>query len=165
MASGNTLISWRATANHPPASAYATPDTRNSHPVLDFDASTDENAIFAGVLPRHYAGGGVTVTIAWMASTATSGNVIRNAAFERLTNNDQDLDADGFATAIAASAAAANGTSGKLTYTTIAFTDGAQMDSLAVAEAFRLQVTRDADNGSDTMTGDAEVLSVEIRET
>lgn len=39
------------------------------------------------------------------------------------------------------------------------------MDSLAAGEAFRLKVTRDADNASDTMAGDAELIGVEIKET
>lgn len=164
MASGNSLVAFRATANHPPASAYATPDTRNSHPVLDFDAATDESAIFGGVLPRHYSGGGVTVRLGWLASSATTGDVVWNGAFERHDDDVTDLDADSFAAAQAATATTASG-SGEVQYTDIAFTDGAQMDSLAAGESFRLKITRDADNVSDTMTGDAELLSVEIRET
>lgn len=165
MASGNTLVTFAATDNHPPASAYATPDVRNSHPVLDFDAGVDESAIVSAVLPRHYAGGGLTVTLIWMASSATTGNVIWNAAIERLEDEGTDLDADSFAAAQAAAAAAAPATNGALQYTTITFTSGAQMDSLAVGEAFRLKITRDADHASDTMAGDAELLAVEIKET
>jgi hypothetical protein len=39
------------------------------------------------------------------------------------------------------------------------------MDSLAAGESFRLRIYRDADNGSDTMTNDAELLRIEVRET
>lgn len=164
MASGDTLCVFTALSNMPPAASFATLDTRNAHPVLDFDAAADENAIFGAILPRAYGGGGLTVTIVWSATSATSGNVIWNAAIERL-DTATDTDADSFATAQAASAAATSGTSGNLTYTTITFTSGAQMDSLAAGEAFRLKVTRDADNGSDTMTGDAELHRVEVKET
>lgn len=164
MASGNSLFAWTATANQPPASAYATPDTRNSHPVLDFDADTDESAIFGGVLPRHYGGGGITVMIAWMASSATTGDVVWNTAVERHDDDTTDLDADSFATANAATATTASG-SGEVQYTEIAHTSGAQMDSLAAGESFRLKITRDANHASDTMAGDAELLRVEIRET
>ncbi len=131
--------------------------------MLDFDAGTDESAVFGGVLSRHYAGGGVTATLVWMASTATSGNCVWNAQIER-GDTGTDMDSDSFATAQAATGAA-SGTSGAPTYTAITFTSGANMDSLAVGEAFRLKVTRDADNGSDTMTGDAELLRVELKET
>ena len=72
MAAGNSLIIFNALANEPPSSNYATLDTRNGQPCLDFDASTDESAIFSGLLPRHYAGGGLTVRLYWAATSATS---------------------------------------------------------------------------------------------
>lgn len=164
MASGNTLATFGPQDNIPPASFFATLDTRNGHLVLDFDASEDENAIFEGVLPRTYAGGGLTVYIHWAATSATSGNCVWNAAFERIGEGQQDIDSDGFATAQTVTAAAP-GTSGNVDIASIAFTDGAQIDSIAVGEVFRLKITRDADNGSDTMTGDAELLAIEIKET
>ena len=164
MASGNTLRTISPLANEPPSSAFATLDTRNGHPVLDFDASSDESAIFTCVLPRSYAGGGLTVYLHWAATSATSGDVVWNAAFERIGEGSQDIDSDGFASAQAATATA-SGTSGNIDIQAITFTDGAQMDSVAVGESFRLKITRDADNGSDTMTGDAELVAVEIKET
>lgn len=164
MASGNTLLVFTAAHNVAPAASFATLDSRNAHLVLDFDAGTDENAVFHGILPRHYAGGGLTVSLLWAGTSATSGNTIWNVAIERLADEAQDIDSDGFASAQAATAAAP-ATSGMLQYTDVTFTSGAQMDSLAAGEAFRLKVTRDADNGSDTMTGDAELWAVEVRET
>lgn len=163
MASGNTLNIFTPAANEPPSSSYATLDTRNGHPVLDFDAASDESAVFTSVLPRHYAGGGLTITLIWSATSATTGDVVWNTAIERM-DTGTDTDADSFATANAATATT-SGTSGAPIYTTIAHTSGAQMDSLAAGEAFRLKVTRDADNASDTMTGDAELIAVEIKET
>ena len=58
-------------------------------------------------------------------------------------------------------------TSEVLEIASIAFTDGAQMDSMAVGEKFRLKISRDADSTNDTddMAGDAELHMVEIRET
>lgn len=166
MASGNTLIAFGALDNEPPTSNYATLDTRNAQPCLDFDPSTDESAVFSGVLPRHYAGGGLTVRIYWAATSATSGTCRWNAAIERQDASGQDLDSDSFATAQAAGGSAP-GTSGALLYTEITFTSGAQMDSLAAGERFRLKITRDADGtgGTDDMTGDAEVFAVEVKET
>lgn len=164
MASGNTLVAFFPADNEPPSSAFATLDTRNGHPVLDFDAASDESAIFTGVLPRNYGGGGLTVYLHWAATSATSGAVVWNAAFERIGEGSQDIDSDGFASAQAGTATAP-GTSGNVDIQAITFTDGAQIDSLAVGESFRLKITRDADNGSDTMTGDAELVAVEIKET
>lgn len=161
MASGDTLLVFTPLHNEPPASAYATLDMRNAHPVLDFDDSTDESAVFTAVLPQRYGGGGVTVYLHWAATSATSGDVVWAVAFER---DNTDLDADSFAAAQSATDTT-DATSGVITTTSVAFTDGAQMDSLAVGEVFRLMVTRDADNVADTMSGDAELVAVEIRET
>jgi hypothetical protein len=58
--------------NEPPASNYATLDTRNGHPVLDFDATTGEAAIFTFILPRSYNGGGLTVELGRSPTTATA---------------------------------------------------------------------------------------------
>ena len=63
MASGDTLLVLTPLHNEPPSANAATIDLRNQHAVLDFDAATDESAVFGGVLPRNYAGGGVTITL------------------------------------------------------------------------------------------------------
>ncbi len=164
MASGNTLLTFHPFQNEPPSSNYATLDFRNAHPVLDFDASTDEAAVFTGVLPRHYAGGGITIQLHWSATSATSGTTRWQTAIEAISS--QDTDSDGFASANSAGTSA-NGTSGVEATTDIAHTSGGQMDSLVAGGAFRLKVNRDADgtSGTDDMTGDAELLMVEIRET
>ena len=161
--SGMTLVQFTPQANEPPTSNYATPDTRNNHPVLDFDAAAVESAIFSGILPNHYQGGGLTVKLHWAATSATSGNVVWNVYIERV-GTAQDMDSDSFASAQTATTAT-SGTSGILVVTSIAFTSGAQMDSLAAGEVFRIKVEREGSNGSDTMTGDAELRLVEIRET
>lgn len=164
MASGDTLVVFTAHANEPPVANFATIDVRNAHLVLDFDAATAESAVFGSVLPRNYNGSGITATIVWMATSATTGNVKWNAQIERHQSGADDLDADSFATAQTTTSVSPV-TSGVVTYATIAFTSGAQMDSVAVGESFRIKITRDAADGTDTMTGDAELLRVELRET
>lgn len=162
MASGNTLCCFFPADNEPPAANYATPDTRNGHPTLDFDATTGESALFTGILPRHYAGGGITVYVHWAATSATSGTIGWLIAIERI-GTALDIDADSFAADQTVTAATTSGTSGIVTITNVAITDGANMDSLAVGEAFRLKITRDVAN--DTATGDAELIGIEIKET
>jgi len=165
MASGDTLVVFTAQNNVPPSSNYATLDTRNLHLVLDFDAGTDESAVFKNVMPRHYAGTtGVTVYIHWSASGVTTGNCIWDVAWERIGDGQQDTDSDGFA-AVNSVTDAAPGTDGHVTIANVTFTDGADMDSVGVGESFRLKITRDADNASDTMAADAELHAVEIKET
>lgn len=166
MASGDTLAIFMPYANEPPASAYATLDLRNAHPVLDFDGSTDEEAVFTGVLPRNYAGGGLTITTWWAATSATSGSFRVQAAIERMDENSLDIDADSFP-AFQSGGGTAPGTSGRLDAVAVAFTNGAQMDSLAVGEPFRLKIRRDADgtSGTDDIATDMELVAVEVRET
>jgi len=164
MASGDTLCIWTALSNEPPASAYATLDLRNAHPCLDFDGSTDEEAVFRGIMPRNYAGGGVTVYLHIRFTSATSGNAYFQAAFELC--DGLDIDADSFA-AFQGADADPNGTSGISTICTITFTDGAQMDSVGVGDEFRLKIRRDADGsvGTDDVATDAELYAIEIKET
>ena len=45
MSSGDTLLIFNPLHNEPPASNPATLDTRNQHPILDFDAATNESAV------------------------------------------------------------------------------------------------------------------------
>lgn len=163
MASGDTLCRYTPLHNEPPASNPATLDTRNAHPVLDFDATTNESAVFSDIMPRNYAGGGVTVYIHYAMSSATANTVDWDAAFERIGDQQQDIDADGFAAVQSVDNTTVPGTSGLVDIVSIAFTDGAQMDSVAVGEGFRLKITRDA--VSDDAAGDAELLFIELKES
>jgi hypothetical protein len=167
MASGDTLLIFTPLHNEPPSSNYATLDTRNQHPVLDFDASTDEEAVFSAVLPRNYGGSGITAYIHYAMSTATANEVVWQAAFELIGDADQDIDSDGFAAFNGSGAITVPGTSGNVDITTITFTNGADMDSVTVGDGFRFKVRRDADDTSatDDATGDAELLFVELKET
>lgn len=164
MASGNSLLTFTVQANQPPASTYATLDTRNAQLVLEFDAAADEAAIFAGVMPRAYAGGGLTCNICWCADSATTGDVIWGISLERNQDETDTVASDSFATERTVTSAAP-GTAGLVQYASIAFTNGAQMDSIAVGERFRMKLRRVGSNGSDTMSGDAQALTVEVIET
>lgn len=164
MASGDTLLIFTPLHSEPTSSNAATLDTRNQHPVLDFDAATDESALFRAVMPQSYAGTtGVTVYLHYAMSSATSGTVDWDVAWERIGDQQQDIDADGFAAANSVDDTTVPATSGNVDVVSVAFTDGADMDSVAAGEGFRLKVTRDATN--DDATGDAELLFVELRET
>jgi hypothetical protein len=162
-----TLLSKRLKFSYdePTSSNYATLETRNLHPVLDFDDTTSESAVFGGTLPRNYAGGGVTVTLHMAATSATTNAVVFSSAFERIGNAQQDIDSDGFATANNSSSTTTNGTSGNVIPIAITHTDGAQMDSMAVGEGYRLKIALLPADAGDTMAGDAEIRFVEVKET
>jgi hypothetical protein len=159
MASGDTLCTFVAPGESP-ATNGSVFTTRNEHPVESFDDTTNQSIIFSGILPQHYGGGGVTVYLHWTA-VAVTGDVDWDVAWENLVA--QDIDSDGFAAVNSADNNAPSGTSGIPVIDTVAFTDGADMDSVDKGNAFRLKITRDA--SSDTMTGDAELIRVEVRET
>ncbi len=166
MASGDTLCVFFPQNGEPPATNYATLDTRNGVLVLDFDSATDESIEFAGFMPRHYAGSGITVTVGWMATTATTGTISLDVGFKSVTDDADDLDTKAFAAVNNANPTTASAT-GEVDYATITFTNGADMDSVAAGEYFRMIVTRDADGttSTDNMTGDMELVFVEIKET
>jgi hypothetical protein len=114
-------------------------------------------------MPQSYAGGGVTVFLHYAMSSAESGDVDWDVAFERIGDQQQDIDSDSFAAVNSVDNTTVPATSGLVDVVSVAFTDGADMDSVAAGEAFRLKVTRDA--ASDTATGDGELVGVEVRET
>ena len=167
MATTDTLLIFTPLNNEPPTSIFATLDTRNVHPVLDFDAATDEEAVFKGIMPTQYDGGGITLRIHYSMSTATANEVVWQAAFERVSDSQQDIDSDGFAAFQSSGAITVPATSGFVDITTVAFTSGSQMDGVLAGEGFRLKIRRDADDtsGTDDATGDAELWAVEVRET
>ncbi len=163
MASGDTLLVFHPYNNEPPSSNYATLDTRNQHLVLDFDKTTNEDAVFSSVMPQNYDGGGLTVFIHYSMTTVITGDIDWDVAFERIGDQQQDVDSDDFTGVQSVDNVTVPGTTGYVDIVNIVFTDGAQMDSIAVGEKFRMKITRDA--VSDTADNDAELHAIEIRET
>jgi hypothetical protein len=153
-----TIASFTPRENYPPATNFATLDTRNSVLVLEFDAATEESATFVGVINEAATlPSGLTVRLWWMADTATSGDVRWGVQFER---TGTDIDADSYDTNAQATSEA-SGTSGIESVASITITT---VDSLAAGDRFRLRVYRvAADATNDTMTGDAQLVAVEVR--
>ena len=155
----------------PPASSAATRDVRagGSTPaeaaeVIDFDASAIEYMDFLCRLAENYAGGGLTFVLPWSATSATTGVTRWGIAIRRIQDDAEDIDAAhtyDFNEADDTTASA----SGELSYPTITFTDGADMDSWAAGELAIVRVERNATHANDTMTGDAELWDVVGKET
>jgi len=172
MSSGDSLCVWNALANEPPDADFATFDTilttssdepDDIVPVLDFDpGATQEFASFSAHMPEHYGGGGLTLILIW-TSEATSGDVKWDAAFKALADA---AGMDATYAAIQTTTTTTDGTVRAINTTVITFTDGAQIDSIAVGEYFRLLVTRDSVDAADTMnSNDAELISAYLKET
>lgn len=161
----DTLCVLLPHAYFPTATAYATRDTRNNTPVLDFDDSVDESALWLDVMPVRYAGGGLTVDIMFAMTSATNGDVVWCAQFERIGIGNQSIGSDGFASEKSAVVSVYSIEASYVKQATLTFTDGAEMDSIVSGEPFRIRVYRDADNAYDTATGDAELVAVHVKET
>ncbi len=162
MASGNQLAELLPLSNQFPAANGAEFDTRNDHPLLDFDADADQDALFTRVLAQLYSGLGFTLDVVFAMSSATTGNVVLMAAIERF-DPTHNLDTDSFAV-VQSATVAVPGTNGQEAKASIVFTN-AQIDGLLKGETYRLKLSRDANNVSDTAAGDLEFVSAELRET
>ena len=167
MASGEVVV--QVIKVLPPGANYATLDVREggSTPaeevvVYDFDDTTIEYLDFLCYLAG-YDGGGLTFTLPWSATSATSGTIQLEAAIRALPDDAEDIDAAhtylfNFVVDTAPSA------SGEIVYPVIIFTDGADMDSWADGELAIVRVRRNT-GGTDTMTGDAELWTPVGKET
>ncbi|WP_254509874.1 hypothetical protein [Anatilimnocola floriformis] len=154
----------------PPATLFATEDIRpgGSSPaesviVWDFDAASIEYMDFLCVL-EHYGGGGLTFSLPWSATSATSGAVRWGVAIRRMTDDAEDVDASKTYDFNEVDDTAASA-SGELSYATITFTNGTDMDNLADGELAIVRVRRNGSHANDTMSGDAELWLPNARET
>lgn len=151
-----TLLASRVSldATSPPGAAVA-----NSLVYLTFDASTDEIVYLEFALPENYASAPVLKGIFSMAS-ATSGNVVWAAQVWAMTPGDSaDIDTESYDTANT-DTEAVPGTAGYPDEFAITLTNA---DSMAAGDIVRIKLFRDADNGSDTATGDAELRIGTVR--
>ena len=105
------------------------------------------------------ARGGITVAVIW-AIAATTGTVGWTVEIER---SNTVINADSFAAAQTITAATVNASTLVPSTASVAITNGANMDSLAVGELYRVRLKRDV--AADTAAGDALFLGLEIRET
>ena len=92
-------------------------------------------------------------------------NIIKTASKSKIPIKD-DLDSKAFAAENDSSADATASAAGEVAYTTITFTDGADMDNVAAGEYFWIEVHRSSAAAGDTLNAnDAELHFIEIRET
>lgn len=155
----NQLARFNANDATFPASSPAAATSRNEHPLLGFDDTTPENVVLHDSISLDYSAGSITVDVTWVASTATTGDVVWGVEFEA---GSPDIDADSFA-AQQTGTDTTNATSGIDTVTSISLSQ-AQADSIAAGIPYRLRVQRVATSGSDTMSGDAQIRRVLVRQ-
>ena len=166
MASGDTIFVWDAQAARPPGADYATLDVRNGHVVLDFDDANSESADFFGIAPSNCSdANGQTAVLTWATTSATSGNVVWKVEVERHEPDSAfDLDSNSFPVSVSVTTGVPS-QSGVVRQSTLAISVSEIDDLPHAGESFRLRITRDSENASDTVSGDVELLAVELRES
>lgn len=124
------------------------------------DATQDDQMSFRWKA-SNYGSGNVSVIIDWYSrSGSTTGAVVWGAALSVLTPGDaQSMETDGLATENTQTTTV-NGTARGLTRSTITVSN---LDSLAADDSVEMRIRRLQSNGSDTMTGDAIIVGIEIQ--
>jgi len=148
----------------PPSSAHADRGVIQNRSYMAFDASTPE-AMYsvAFQMPAAYTGSGTLKADILYAATQTTKKVDFEVSVEAITPADAvDTDsASSFDTANAGNETVP-ATAGYMSKLTISLTN---KDSVAAGDMMRIKLERDADDATDdTMTGDARVYAVVIRE-
>lgn len=125
-------------------------------PVLAFDCSLNEKAMFAGVMPAHYGDGGIKAVIQFAgASTSTLVNFIGG------WDHDVSVSSDSFGTLVTIGVSAPN-LIGSYVYATIQFADGAETDNLAADNPYRFYLHRAS--LATNLQNDVYVRSIAIKE-
>ena len=150
----------------------ATLDRANGTWVLDFDADSNEVALFQGVC-RGYGGGGLTATLGVSSSVNTLD--MSWYLFIKTISDDVDnltnvgADPSGlkvFAAPQKNEAFDAPSAVGEVAMDVITFTDGGQVDNLADGDlTFFLLVRNAQDAANDDMAADGALHFLEVRET
>lgn len=168
MASGDPVVVIHQIM--PPGATFAAYGVRvggstpaESVPYWAFDAATIEYLDFYCQLVK-YAGGGLTFTLPWMSASATTGVTRWGIAIRRIQDDAEDLDTSQTYDYNDVDDTTASAT-GELSYPTITFTNGADMDSWADGEYAIVRVRRNASHANDTMTGDSQLLTIWGKET
>lgn len=116
------------------------------------------------VMLRGYAGGGLTIDLPWMALTVTTGAARWGVAIRRLADDAEDIDTSQTYDYNDVTDTTAN-VAGELSYPTVTFTDGADMDSWANGELAIVRIRRVPSDGADTLSDTAQLAGWCIRET
>lgn len=124
-----------------------------------FDAAAVEAIQFQ--LPRlpNYGSGNLTLKLTWYGDTATSGDVVWSAQLAAITpdTDSQDAETKTYATAQSVTDSHLGTTAQRIHTCSITVSN---LDSLAAGDVVWLKVYRDATNGSDTLSGDAQLTGL-----
>ena len=139
---------FKANGTNIPVSGYA------------FDASSVESLFFR-FRASDYTSGNIAVDLDWYADTASSGAVMWGCQIAAITPNTdtQDIETDSLATQTTTTTTHLGTTGQRLHRTTVTVSN---LDSIATDDQVVLCVQRVANNGADTLTGDALLTYVTV---
>lgn len=129
---------------------------------LLFDSTTKEQCMWSIAAPADFASGPVLKTM-WKMASATTGNVVLEARVAAVSSGDAtDADAKAFAAANTSAATSVPGTAGHVKEISITLTNA---DSMAANDFAVIYLARDAASGSDTASGDLELVMASLQYT
>ena len=166
--SGETLFIFTSANNVPPATDFATLDTfaaaTGLRSVLDFDGTAaNETAIFSGIWPSNYDGGGINVIIDYSLDGTDAQDIQFEVSVE-VVQDDDDQDGGGqdFGSATDITDTPATNTANYNNRTAAGAISHANCGSPAVGDRIRLKVTRDFDHAANT--DDVQLHAVHVKE-
>lgn len=126
-----------------------------------FDAAGTEGIQFVIPYVPAYGSGNLTVKLLWHPDTATTGDVVWGAAIAALTpeTDTQDIETDAWATENTVTDTALGTTAQRLHTASVTVSN---LDSIATGDYLALRVQRLGGNGSDTMSGDGQLVGVVV---
>lgn len=135
---------------------------RNGHTLVEYVNGFDLEAIYTSQLPEAYLGAGLTVVIPWVAESATADDVVWGVSFQRLNQASVDLDDSATWSTEETVTSTAPGTAGQIQLASFTLSDGAEIGSIEAGENFRIRIRRLGTNGSDNMSGAAQVMTIRV---
>lgn len=157
-----TIAKYTALDANPPATNYATIDTRNSVPVLEFNPTTIESTFFLGIIPEGtILGSTLGAYLHFAGDTATGSTVAWGICMERMFGIT-GFSADSFGTGVQVNQILPSTTAA----IAIAGAEVPVPSGLTTGEGYRLLIRRIANDATnDTAPGDAQLVLVELRNT
>lgn len=160
MATGTILLAIEGGSHDD--SVPAGRDWFNSLPRLRFDDAVDEIHHYTFRMPENFASA-LVLKAFYAMSSATSGNVILATEVMAFSDGDAaDITAESYDTVNTSSATAVPGTAGHPDEISLTLSND---DSVGAGDWVAIRFRRDANNGSDTATGDLELYALSLEYT
>lgn len=144
MADGDTLVQWNAfeaTWGTTATNVFVYEATAIHVVGCGMGNDVSDEIHFAGIMPRQYAGGDLTVNLWWMSPTTTASNNVRwGVEFWSIVEDTESVSSNGYASGVSVTdTTTANAY--QVQKWTNTFTN-AQADSMAGGDAFMMRVSK-----------------------